>query len=68
MTEISIGRRLVVVNSFAEGQRVKRIAPKPRTSERDILAKALWLESHKGAEAADEFLERWCVSHPPTRN
>lgn len=69
MNDISIcGRRLVVVNSFAEGTRIRPLQPRLRTSENDILAQALWLERHKRIEAADEFIEKWTAKHPATHN
>lgn len=69
MNDISICGRRVIVNTFAEGTRVRPLQPKARTSENDILAQALWLARHKGAEAAEEFLDRWDVAnHPATRN
>ncbi len=69
MNDISICGRRVIIDTFAEGRRVRPLLPKPRTSENDILAHALWLERHRSQEAADEFLEKWCVAnHPATRN
>jgi hypothetical protein len=65
MNNVAICGTRVIVNSFAEGTRVRHLQPKPRTSENDILAYALWLEKHKGPEAMEKFLEDWCDEHPP---
>lgn len=58
MAQISICGTAVIVSSFAEGTRITRAQPKPRMTEDDILAEALWIERRFGSEKAMEFLDR----------
>lgn len=48
---------LVLIPSFVDGGRVKTPPTKPLTHERDIMARALWLERHGRREEAEAFLE-----------
>lgn len=55
-----------VRGSFSEGFRIKKAVVPVRKGVEDVLAHALWLERHKGPEAADDYIDRWCAEHPPT--
>ena len=33
-----------------------------RMSEKDVLARALWLNSHGQCDEAEELIDRWCAS------
>jgi hypothetical protein len=47
----------VLIHSFVDGTRVAR--PKPRETEADALAYALWLEGHGKREEAEQYLEEY---------
>jgi len=56
MSVVLVGTR-VFVSSFVDGTRVVEL--KHRETEADVLARALWLASHKGNEQADEYLDEY---------
>ncbi len=56
MPVLLVGTR-VFVSSFVDGTRVTEL--KRRETEADVLAHALWLESHQGNEQADEYLDEY---------
>ncbi|MEK7135367.1 MAG: hypothetical protein AAB780_01535 [Patescibacteria group bacterium] len=53
-----------VRGSFSEGFRIGKAAAPVRTGIDDVLAYALWLVRHENEEAADAFIEKWCLEHP----
>lgn len=59
--QIVIQQGVVVgVASFTTGF-VSRKDTTRFTSEKDVLARALWLERHGRCEEADKLLDRWCA-------
>ena len=51
---------VVGVSSFTTGFVPRKSTTRP-TSEKDVLAHALWLERHGRCEEADNLLDRWCA-------
>lgn len=56
MSVLLVGAR-VFVSNFVDGTRV--VGLKRRETEADVLAHALWLESHRGHEQADQYLDEY---------
>lgn len=50
---------VVVMSSFAEGGRLRRVPAKSRPSEDWILARAAWLMNTQGREVGEKFLDDW---------
>jgi hypothetical protein len=65
------GRSNVIVSSFAEGGKIRRITT-TKTRERNddvVLAEALCIMHEEGEEVAEQFLDRWArANHPVTQN